>query len=65
MNTVVSVSVSVSAETKSYFRFSYWFRQEKKLPFSASFGFGQNEKKPFSRTLNILYTKLFVDSKEL
>ena len=55
------VSVSVLAETKTFFR--YRFRPKRKMAVSASFGFGRNEKKPFGRTLYsaaILFHDTFV-----
>ena len=53
MDAVVSVSVSVSAETESFIQFRYQFWPKRKIAILACFGFGRNEKKPFSRTLSI------------
>ena len=52
MDAVVSVSVSVLAETESFIRFLYRFWRKRKIAISACFGFGRNEKKPFGRTLS-------------
>ena len=58
MDAVVSVSVSVSAETESFIRFWYRFWPKRKIAISACFGFGRNEKKPFGRTLNCISIRL-------
>ena len=52
MYSEVSVSVSVLAKTKTFFRFLYQFWPKRKMAVSASFGFGRNEKNPFSCVLD-------------
>ena len=58
MDAVVSVSVSVSAETESFIQFRYQFWPKRKIAISACFGFSRNEKKPSGHTLTETDVKL-------